>query len=242
MAARRNRDRDSGINKPGDETVDDPDRLDTIEEDSDDSPIHEDSPLHTLPEDIPEEIPIPMAVAPGPAGGVLPGQLSTLPLFDGERGEAFVNWLEVIENAEATYAWTDVNVLSVVRSRGPKIAEWIRAKHFMGHEFTGWRDGNRPMWTPLYEQFGPKYTSSTAVLAVTNLKQRTTETCADFMDRCVLAVDKTYYAVPAAVKNRDGFPAVFAASILSHFGAGLKPEIAKVVLSAAAPPNTPQRC
>ena len=59
------------------------------------------------------------------------------------------------------------------------------------------------------------------------------------MDRYVLAVDKTYYAVPAAVKAGDGFPAVFAASILSHFGAGLKPEIAKVVLSAAAPPNTP---
>ena len=93
--------------------------------------------------------------------------------------------------------------------------------------------------TPLYERFGPKYTASTGVLAVTNLKQRSTETCADFMDRCVLAVDKTYYAVPVAVKNGDGFPAVFAASILSHFGVGLKPEIAKVVLSAAAPPNTP---
>ena len=91
----------------------------------------------------------------------------------------------------------------------------------------------------LYERFGPKYTASTAVLAVTNLKQRGTETCADFMDRCVLAVDKTYFAVPAAVRNGAGFPAVFAASILSHFGAGLKPEIAKVVLSAAAPPNTP---
>ena len=72
MAARRNRDRDSGINEPGDETVDDPERWDTIEEDSDNSPINEDSPLQTPPEDIPEEIPIPMAVAP--AGGVLPGQ------------------------------------------------------------------------------------------------------------------------------------------------------------------------
>ena len=91
----------------------------------------------------------------------------------------------------------------------------------------------------LYDRFGPKYMASTAVLAVSNLKQRRTETCADFMDRCVLAVDKTYYAVPAAVRNGDGFPAVFAASILSHIGAGLRPEIAKVVLSAAAPPNTP---
>ena len=180
-----------------------------------------------------------MAVA-APAPGVLPGQLSALPLFDGERGEAFVNWLEVIENAEGTYGWTDGNVLSVVRSKGgPKIAEWIRAQRFMGQDFTGWRNGARPMRTRLYERFGPKYTASTAVLAVSNLKQRSSETCADFMDRCVLAVDKTYYAVPEDVKTGDGFPAVFSASILSHFGAGLKPEIAKVVLSAATPPETP---
>ena len=40
------------------------------------------------------------------------------------RGEAFVNWFDVIENAEATYGWTDANVLSVVRSKGgPKIAK-----------------------------------------------------------------------------------------------------------------------
>ena len=95
MAARRRRDRDSGINDPGDETLDNPDRLDTINEDSDNTnnDPEDDSPLHTPPEDIPDEM----------AGGVLPGQLSALPLFDGERGEAFVNWLEVIENAEMTY-------------------------------------------------------------------------------------------------------------------------------------------
>ena len=192
MAARRNRDRDSGINDPGDETLDNPDRLDTIDEDlvrsdeehEDNKP--EDSPLHTPPEDLPEpEKMANPAPAPAAAGGVLPGQLSALPFFDGKRGRAFVNWLEDIENAEQTYNWNDGNVLSVVRSKGgPKIAEWIRARRFMGHEFTGWRDGNRPMRNLLYDRFGPKYTASTAVLAVSNLKQRGTETCADFMDRC----------------------------------------------------------
>ena len=59
------------------------------------------------------------------------------------------------------------------------------------------------------------------------------------MDRCVLAVDKAYYAVPEVVRNGDGFPAVFAASILSHFGAGLTPEISKIMLSAATSPDTP---
>ena len=143
---------------------------------------------------------------PAPAGGVLPGQLSALPLFDGKRGEAFVNWLEVLENAEMTYNWTDDNILSVVRSKGGlKIAEWIRACRFMGHKFSGWRDGNHPMRDLLYDRFGPKYTASIAVLAVSNLKQRGSETCADFMDRCILAVDKTYYAVPPAVHIRSSY-------------------------------------
>ena len=79
--------------------------------------------------------------------------MSAVPLFDGERGEAFVNWLEVIEDAEQMYGWNDGNILSVVWSKGgPKIAEWIRARRYMGHEFTGWRDGNRPMRNLLYER------------------------------------------------------------------------------------------
>ena len=44
---------DSGINDPGDETLNNPERLDTVEEDSDDSPHQDDSPLHTPPEDFP---------------------------------------------------------------------------------------------------------------------------------------------------------------------------------------------
>ena len=51
-------------------------------------------------------------------------------------------------------------------------------------------------------------------------------------------MDNTYYAVPVAERNGAGFLDVFAASILSHFGAPLKQEIAKVVLSAATPPDT----
>ena len=42
------------------------------------------------------------AQAAAAAGLVLPGQLVTLPVFDGEQGEGFVNWLEAIENAQRT--------------------------------------------------------------------------------------------------------------------------------------------
>ena len=84
MAGRHKCDRDSGINDPGNETLDNPDRLDTIDEDSvrsdeepedndnEDNNEPEDSPLHTPPEDVPE--PDKMAnpaPAPAVAGGVL---------------------------------------------------------------------------------------------------------------------------------------------------------------------------
>ena len=38
-----------------------------------------------------------------PVVTLLPGQLTALPLFDGERGEAFVNWLKTVEIAKTTY-------------------------------------------------------------------------------------------------------------------------------------------
>ena len=125
MAVRRNRDRDSGINDPGDETLEDIERLNPIQEasetkDEDGLPLL--TPSEELPED-PEKIPEDPDMANpaptlAPAAGVVPGQLSALPLFDGERGEAFINWLEIIENAQQTYGWTDDNVLSVVCSKG----------------------------------------------------------------------------------------------------------------------------
>ena len=112
----------SGINDPGDETLGEIDRLNVIDKDDEQLDDPEDLPLHTPPEELPDQDPA--MAQPAPAVGVLPGQLTALPLFDCDRGEAFVNWLEVIENVEQTYGWTDQNILGVIRSKeGPKIAD-----------------------------------------------------------------------------------------------------------------------
>ena len=52
MADRRNRDRDSGINNPDDETLGEIERLNAIGEEQFEDP--EDPPLHTAPEDLPK--------------------------------------------------------------------------------------------------------------------------------------------------------------------------------------------
>ena len=87
-------------------------------------------------------------------------------------------------------------------------------------------------------RFGPRYTASTAVHAVSNLQQGPKESCASFLDQVVLAVDKTTFNVSAETKALDGYKDMLTSSILAHFGAGLRDSIGKVVLSAPVPPKT----
>ena len=39
-------------------------------------------------------------------GQVRPQQIANIPLFDGERGEGFVNWIETLENARDCLLYT----------------------------------------------------------------------------------------------------------------------------------------
>ena len=78
-------------------------------------------------------------------------------------------------------------------------------------------------------RFGPKHTSATAILAVSELKQRTSESCADFMDRVLLAVDRTHYNLTPAQKQVDGYQQVFTSAAIMYFGAGVRTDIGKVL-------------
>ena len=56
------------------------------------------------------------------------------------------------------------------------------------------------------------------------------------MDRVLLAVDRTHYNLTPAQKQVDGYQQVFTAAALMHFGAGVRPDIGKVILAQAVPP------
>ena len=90
----------------------------------------------------------------------------------------------------------------------------------------------------LNKRFGPKYDSATAINAVSDLKQRSRELCAQFLDRVVLAVNKQNFNMGEADKQTEVYKAVFDAAIISYFGAGLRDDISKVVLGSADAPNT----
>ena len=56
------------------------------------------------------------------------------------------------------------------------------------------------------------------------------------MDRVLLAVDLTHYNLTPAQKRADGYQEVFTSAAIMHFGAGVRPDIGKVILAQAAPP------
>ena len=72
-------------------------------------------------------------------GHVRPQQIANIPLFDGERGEGFVNWLETLENARDAYDWPVDSLIGVSKSRGgAKIVEWLRGKRLQGTTYIVW--------------------------------------------------------------------------------------------------------
>ena len=49
-------------------------------------------------------------------GQVCPQQIANIPLFDGERGEGFVNWIETLENARDAYDWPVDSLVGIAKS------------------------------------------------------------------------------------------------------------------------------
>ena len=223
----RNLIRDSGVHQP-DESLAEEDPNITIREgdnSSDSSSVHS----HSSSTDMPDN---------DPPAQVRPQQVANIPLFDGERGESFTNWLETLENTRDAYDWPVDSLVGVAKTRGgPRIAEWLRGQRLQGTTYLLWGT-DAGLRKALQGRFGPKFTSATAVHAVSDLKQRGTESCADFMDRVLLAVDRMHFAVTEADKAQAGYQRVFTSSSLMHFGAGVRPEIGKVILGRAVAPAT----
>ena len=51
-------------------------------------------------------------------------------------------------------------------------------------------------------------------------------------------MDRTHYVLTPAQKLADGYQQVFTSAAIMHFGAGVRPDIGKVILAQAAPPAT----
>ena len=211
------------------------------EEDEDDNIADQQDP-NNPPQQPPQVGPqLPPVMPPAP---VTAQQLTAIPQYDGTRGEPFLNWLALVEYSKTTYQWDHKGILNVIRAKGGnKVHEWLRSKALQDvtydcYEVAHGEAEARPIKEDIHKRFGPRYTPSSAVTAVSGLNQRADEACADFLDRVVLAVDKMHYNLTAVQRAEAGYKNVHKATVLSMFGAGLRESISKIVLSDRELPDT----
>ena len=57
-------------------------------------------------------------------------------------------------------------------------------------------------------------------------------------EMCIRDRDRTHYNLTPAQKQVDGYQQVFTSAAIMHFGAGVRPDIGKVILAHATPPAT----
>ena len=69
------------------------------------------------------------------------------------------------------------------------------------------------------DRFGPRYTASGAIAAISDLKQRTGESVATFLDRVQIGVDMLHYNVPEAERT-DAYRANYTRLVVNSSAVG----------------------
>ena len=121
----RNPDRESGIDDPGDETLEALNApLDNLfEEEPEDD--HQSPPVSRTPTPPPAPLLLPVLPPPAMAAAAPTApQLATIPVYDGSRGDAYINWINLVKPVRGAYGWDHRAILQVVRIKGgPKVQE-----------------------------------------------------------------------------------------------------------------------
>ena len=175
-------------------------------------------------DDVPEDI----AEGRNMAQAVQGGQLSNITLFTGTKGLEAVTYAEAIDGSLAQFGWTQAQAAQAAISQGGNaVANWIRGERAAGVTYNSWTDvanGQRPLRPAFIARFGPVYTTSGAVSAIADLKQRNTENAAAFMDQVKIAVDMLNYNVPEADRNA-AFRQGYIRMVVTQFGGGLHEDL-----------------
>ena len=109
-----------------------------------------------------------------------------------------------------------------------------------GNTCNAWsdNDGNNVAMRPTFnQQFGPVYTTSGAVSAISDLKQRSGENAFSSIDQVKVALSMLHYNVAKADQNA-AFRAGYAQLVVAQFGSGLSEELRSKVFGVPNPPAT----
>ena len=119
------------------------------------------------------------------AQGVQGSQISSIPVFSGIAGLDGAAYAEAIDQARDQFGWTEAQTAAVAKTRGgPAMTTWIRGQKAQGITYGVWATpnpvaaGEHYLRSSFMTRFGPKYTASGAVSAISDLRQRPNESAA----------------------------------------------------------------
>ena len=182
------------------------------------------------------------AQPPRMADAVQGGQMATIAIFSGNAGLDGATYAEALDQAQIQFGWTQAQTAAVAVSRGGSaMATWIRGQKAMGIKFTHWTTPNPAvagavlLRKAFMDRFGPRYTASGAIAAISDLKQRAGESVATFLDRVQIGVDMLHYNVPEAERT-DAYRANYTRLVVAQFGSGVREDIRTRVFGVPNPP------
>lgn len=182
------------------------------------------------------------AQVPRMAEAVQGGQMATIAVFSGHAGLDGATYAEALDQAQVQFGWTQAQTAAVAVSRGgPSVATWIRGQKAMGVKFTHWVAPDPAVADAVLlrkafmDRFGPRYTASGAIAAISDLKQRTGESVATFLDRVQIGVDMLHYNVPEAERTA-AYRANYTRLVVAQFGSGVREDIRARVFGVPNPP------
>ena len=185
----------------------------------------------------------PISPPPGPPPGNMAGnapkgtEILAIPQFTGTGMDAEL-WLDLVDRAAATYNWDPARKAGVSCLRmAEKALVWVDAKKKLGTtlEDQEWDDFKEVF----LERWKPRDDVLKATEAIFDLRQKSSETVADFFDRCCLAVEaKNKPGFTDEQKEAEWYATARSSDIFSFMCAGLSPIIRKTVMSSSDPPRT----
>lgn len=167
-------------------------------------------------------------------------QLTAISKYDGTTDVE--DWIAEMERAQVQFSWPDAQTAAAAKGKlVGGAAKWLRSTEICSNLYTVWNDQAKPKKERLAEaliaRFGVQLAAARATDAVKDLKQRHDESVGSFHDRVVTQVDKKNFTYSAAEKQEASYLKGFKADIYTFFGAGLREEIRKKVLSIPKPPT-----
>ena len=173
--------------------------------------------------------------------GVQGGQLSAIPIFAGNRGLDSLTYADAIDGSIPQFGWTQAQAAQAAATiGGAAVATWLRGEKSAGITYNTWAaaDANEtPLKPACLGRFGPVYTTSGAVSAISDLKQRSTENVGSFMDPVKVAVSMLNYNVPKADRNA-AFRKGCTRMVVAQFGSGISEGLRGKVFGVPNPPAT----